>query len=283
MTHALGNRRARRRFTQAGERETATPARSARRVRRPWGDYALRVLACALLFAGGFSLLAGSPFALRMRDDIPSFVPGLSGVHSLALLLAFLLGFLPLLFGKRYLGAFLVSSFLVAGIGGYWWSLITWDELVTESDFHATTAPDWWRYFQVSTPLIAAVLYVVASRASRMRAEYRNRGADPEEVSHAAAGSFLAGMGSLVVTLALAAGLWQLLASGALTGRPAWVPTGAPAVLLAAAAIGLAAWLLSSRRRGPDGVDAAGVLRRPWTAAKGRAARARSRARRSPS
>lgn len=245
----------------------------------PWGDYVLRVLASLLLFGSGFSLLAGSPFALRMRDDVPPIVPGMEGVIGLALILSAVLAFLPLLFGRRFLGAFLVSSFALCGIGGYWWTLIPWDELLTESDFPAPYPPDWWRYAQVASPLVAALLYIVASRASRMRAEYRNRGADPAEVSNAAAASFLAGMGVLVATLALSGALWALLSSGLVLSPPSWVPRGIPAVVVASALL-VVAWGLSSPRVMRGAQDG---LRRPWRAAAGRAARARSRARRSPS
>lgn len=255
---------------------TSKPTRHA----RPWGDYLLRGLASLLLFGSGFSLLATSTFALRMRDDVPALVPGLSGVEGLALLVAGVLAIIPLLFGRRFLGAFLASAFVLSGIGAYWWTLIPWDELVTESDFVTQTSPDWWRYFQVATPLVAAVLYVVASRASRMRAEYRNRGADANEVSQAAASSFLAGMGVLVVTLSFTGVLWQLLATGALLAPPDWVPRGVPALVLAAALVALA-WALMSKRVGLDGTPA--WVTRPWTAAAGLAARARSRGRKSPS
>lgn len=261
---------------------TTTAQASSKHTRqaRPWGDYLLRGLACILLFGSGFSLLATSTFALRMRDDVPPLVPGLAGVEGLAVIIAAVLAFIPLLMGRRFLGAFLVSAFLLSGIGAYWWTLIPWDELITESDFVTQTSPDWWRYFQVATPLVAAVLYVVASRSSRMRAEYRNRGADPSEISHAAASSFLAGMGVLVVTLAFTGGLWQLLATGALLAPPPWVPRGIPALVMAAALVALA-WALMSKRVGLDGTPA--WVTRPWTAAAGLAARARSRGRKSPS
>lgn len=245
---------------------------------RPWGDYALRVLACALLFGSGFSLLSASTFALRMRDDVPAFLPGLTGVQSLAVVVSLALSLLPLLAGRRFLGALLVSGFLLSGIGAYWWTEIPWDELVTESDFVVHKQPDMWRYVQVASPAIVAVFYVAASRASRLRADYLARGVERDEVTTAACASFLAGMGSLVASGALAGALWWMLASGILTRPDAPVPRGAPAVLLAACLAAVAGLLVSGRVR-PAPVP----LRRPSTTAAGRAAPARTRARRSPS
>lgn len=239
---------------------------------RPWGDYMLRVLSCALLFGSGFALAVGSTFALRMRDDVPG------GPQMIAFLLASVLGFLPLLFGRRFLGAFLVSSFILSGVGAYWWTTVPWDELLTESNFPSETAPDWWRYLLVASPLVIAVLYVAASRASRLSAEYRNRGANRGEVSRAACASFLAGMGSLVVVLSLASGLWWLLASRVLLDVPALVPDGAAAIAAAAAIIVAALWIA---RGHATGVRFA--LRHPWRAVAGLASRVRSRGRRSPS
>ncbi|HEX2022832.1 MAG TPA: hypothetical protein VHH36_08955, partial [Candidatus Thermoplasmatota archaeon] len=102
------------------------------------------------------------------------------------------------------------------------------------------------------------------------------RGADRDEVGVAAAASFAAGMGTLVVAAALAGGLWTLLAAGLPDAAPPAMPRGVPALALAAA-LAVAAWALSKGR-----VPAPRV-RRPSKAAAGRAAPARSRARKSPS
>lgn len=249
------------------------------RAPRPWGDYAMRLLACALLAGSGVALLSGSTFAVRMRDDVPVLVPGATGVQGLALLLSAALGFLPLAFGRRFLAAFLVSAFLLSGIGAYWWTTIPWDELVTESDFVAQARPDAWRYGLVASPAVAAVLYVGASRASRLRAEYARRGADRGEVTRAACASFVAGMGALAATCLLAGALWWMLSQDLLQRAPDALPRGAPAVALAAALLAAAYLIGSGRLRSPS---ARGV-RRPSRGAPGPGAPGRSRGRRSPS
>lgn len=240
---------------------------------RPWGDYALRIFCCALLFMSGYSLLLGSTFALRLRDDVPG------GVASVASLVAVVLSVLPLLAGRRFLGVFLFSSFLLSGIGAYWWTLIPWDELVAERNFVTSEPPDFWRYLHVASPLVVAVLYVAASRASRLRAEYLRRGADAHEVSRASAASFLAGMGALVVTMTLAGVLWMLLASGFVLRPPSVLPRGLP-MLLAAGAVVALVWALATGqlRKQPVARD----VRRPSKDAAGRAGLARSLGRRSP-
>lgn len=248
-----------------------------RKLFRPWTDYMLRVLCCGLLFVSGFLLLAGSTFALRMRNDIPGFVPGLTGPQSISLALALVLAFAPLLSSKRFLARFMLSSFIVTGIGGYWWTTIPWDELITDSGFPATTAPGLIDYALVASPAVLTAFYAVVSRPSRLRADLLNRGAEPGEAARAASASFLAGAALLVACGGLAVGLWALMASGAIFEAVAPLPTGVPAIVLAAALVTVAYALISGR------VPLAGVVRRPSSAGGRPGVLARIRARRSPS
>lgn len=248
-----------------------------RRLARPWLDYALRVLCCALLFVSGYLLLSGSTFALRMRNDVPGFVPGLNGPQSIALVLATVLAFLPILAPRRFLRAFMASSVLLAGIGGYWWTTIPWDELITDSGFPATTSPGLLDYALVASPAVLAAFYAVVSRPSRLRADLVNRGAEPAEALKAASASFLAGSALLVACGALAFGLWALMASGAIFEAVAPLPTGVPAIVIAAALVTVAYALLSGR------VPLASLVRRPSSGARRPGVLARIRARRSPS
>lgn len=246
---------------------------------RPWGDYALRVFVCLLLLASGFVLLSTSTFTLRMREDIPAFMPGLTGPQGLSLIVAAVLSLLPLAFGRRFLGALVVSAFLLAGIGGYWWTTIPWDHFVTKSGFPATTAPRPMDYLLVASPAVIVAFYAVVSRASRLKADLRNRGADEDEVRRATGASFLAGVGVLAVSGALAAGMWALLMGGILQSAPAFLPRGMPAVILAGAllvlAYGLATKRFSFHWERPH-------VRRPSSDAAGPSGLARNRARRSP-
>lgn len=199
---------------------------------RPWGDYVLRILACLLLAVTGFILVAKSTFALRLRDDVPG------GAQTVALALTAVLSLLPLAFRKRFLGAFLVSAFLLTGIGAYWWTTIPWDELVTESDFTAGTPPRTLDYALTLAPVFIAAFYAAVSRASILRADYLRRGADPDEARHAAAASFLAGAVALVLSTVMTAILVAALASGAVQGLPGLV--GVPALIVAALLVVLA-------------------------------------------
>lgn len=199
---------------------------------RPWGDYALRFVACGLLWGSGFALVAGSTFAFRLRDDVPG------GVTTLAFGLATVLSLVPLLFRKRFLGAFLVSSFLLSGIGAYWWTTIPWDELVTESDFVAQRAPRVLDYMLVMSPVFIAAFYAAVSRASVLRADCLRRGADAHEAKRAAAASFLAGSAALVLATAMTAVLVGALASGGVRGPDGLV--GIPAIVLSGLLIVLA-------------------------------------------
>lgn len=223
----------------------ATPTR--RRKARPWMDYALRLVACIVMAAVGYLLLSQSTFILRMRNDVPAFVPGLDGPHSIGLVLAVALSLMPLLAGRRFLGGLMVSAFILSGIGAYWWTLIPWDELITESDFPVTTPPVFGDYVLIALPAVVIAMYVVASRASRLLADAKNRGIDRHEAMKAAAMSYLAGVGSLVAALVGATALWVAMSSGALTTGIRGLPTGMPA-LLAAAALVVLAWAIGGRK-----------------------------------
>ena len=246
---------------------------------RPWGDYAFRVLACALLFGSAFGLLSESTFAYRLRDDAPA-AGGLTGSQTLALAIAATLAILPLLAGKRFLGVFLASSFVAAGMGSYWWTKVSWDELVTETDFTVSEGATVWDYTLVALPALVAVFYVAASRASRLRAEYRARGLDEEQVRRAAWSSWIAGVGLFLGVTAMSLAFWSVLASGVLFATMSQFPTGVPALVAAAALLTVAIALGAGRLPKPDPPS---FLTRPWRAAAGLAARARSRGRKSPS
>lgn len=198
----------------------------------------LRVLACGLLFVSGYVLTAQSTFALRLRDDVPGFVPGMDGAQSIAFAITTLLSVLPLLAGRRFLGVFLVSSFILTGIGAYWWTTVPWDELVKESDFASSRPPRILDYLMVYAPVFTAAFYAAISRASVLRADHLARGVDPHEAKRAAAASFLAGSVALVLSTAMAAALMWLLATGRLRGIPSF--TGAPAIVAAGLLVVLA-------------------------------------------
>lgn len=206
---------------------------------RPWAAYGLRLLCSGLLFATGHMLLAGSTFALRMRNDMP--------VELITLALAAALSFLPLLFGRHYLGAALVGAFLMSGIGAYWWTTIAWDEFFKDSGFPAKTPPALMDYMLVASAPAICAFYAIASRASVLRADLRNRGADRDEAARAACASFLAGSMLFVLTTALAAGLWVLMATGVVFTATAPLPTGVPALVLTAA-LCVVAYALIARR-----------------------------------
>lgn len=259
-------------MSRAAQPEAPTPRA------RPWGDYLLRGFCCLLLAVAGFSLVSTSTFAMRMREDIPGFVPGLDGAQSIALILAFLLAFVPLLARRRFLAAYLACSFVIAGLGAYWWTTIPWDELITESDFPSTGKPIIWDYLLVSLPALVACFYVVASRASQLKTDYRNRGAEPEESARAAAASYLAGVVAFLATVAMAFAMWALLNSGLLSKAYGMLPRGVPAIVLAAALLAVGYALLTGGKGGRRF-----RLRRPWRAGEDHAARERSQAQKSPS
>lgn len=241
---------------------------------RPWGDYAMRVLACALLFGSAYGLLSQSTFALRLRDDAPG------GANTLAMALAGVLAVVPLLMGRRFLGAFLVSGFLASGVGAYWWTKVSWDELVTESDFNVAAPPGLWDYALVAMPALVAVFYAVASRPSRLKAEYRNRGLDEAQIARAAWAAWIGGVGLFLAVGGLSFGFWVLMSSGAVFDMARGVPVGVPAIVVAVALLTVAIALGSNRL---PRAGAPAWITRPWKAAAGLAARARSRARKSPS
>lgn len=196
---------------------------------RPWTAYALRILCCVLLFITGYVLLASSTFAVRMRQDVPA--------TAIALLLAALLGFMPLLNPRRFLRLMLVSAFLLSGIGGYWWTTIPWDEFVKDSGFPSRTPPTLTDYLLVAAPPLIAAFYAITSRASVLMADLKNRGADAHEIQRAAGTSFLSGAALLLVCASLAAALWTMMATGVLLRPAIPLPTGVPAVMLAAAVV----------------------------------------------
>jgi hypothetical protein len=219
---------------------------------RAWGDYTSRGLASLLLFGAGFALFSTSTFVLRMRNDIPLSFAGLDGPQSLALILAGLLSIIPILMGRRFLGAFLVCGWIVTGIGGYWWTTIPWDELITDSDFPSSLAPGFWDYALVAGPALITTLYVVLARVSQVRADAKGRGIEAGEASRAASVAFLTGAVAIVLSLVFVTGMWMVLSFGV----PMWsripLPTGIPALLLCAAVVVLA-WFVGTRRVGGGG------------------------------
>lgn len=255
-------------------RAAKAPRAAAERKRRPWGDYAFRVLACALLFVSAYGLLAQSTFAHRLRDD--AGVAGLSGAQAIALVLAAVLAFLPLLAPRRFLGAFLWSGGVATLVGAYWWTKVSWDELVSESNFNVMEPPGLADYVLVATPALIAVFYVAASRASRLKAEYRGRGVDERQVTRAACASYLHGVVVFLAVTAISLGFWAVLTSGALFGVFSLMPTGVPAIVLAAAALTAGIALGAGRLPTPK-------LTRPSKDGEGRGVLARIRGRRSPS
>lgn len=206
---------------------------------RPWSAYLLRILCSTLLFISGYALLANSTFALRLRGDVP--------VHAIVIVVAALLSYLPLAFGRRYLGMMLVSAFLISGIGAYWWTTIPWDEFFKENDFVTEQKPRILDYALVASPAVIAAFYAAVSRASLLRADLKNRGADADEVARAASASFLSGAMLLLVCGALAGALWALMATGLVFRAFAPIPTGIPALIFVAALVAVA-WLLLTQR-----------------------------------
>lgn len=246
---------------------------------RPILDYLLRLVACVLLFGVGFGLLATSTFALRMRDDVPAFVPGLDGPQSIALVLSALLAFLPLVAGRRFLAVFIVSGLLVSGLGGYWWTSVPWDELITESNFPAPEPPELVDFAFVAAPVVIAAFYVAGARASQLRADYLRRGADRTEAAKASAAGYLSGVAAFTLASGLALLLWALLAEGTLLRVANGFPRGIPAFVFTAALGAIVYAILGNRVRR----RALARVRRPSSGAAGRAAPERSPARKSPS
>lgn len=210
---------------------------------RPWLAYALRILCCALMFLSAYSLLVGSTFAMRMRQDFP--------VQSLVVALSVILAFSPLLAGRRYLGALLISAFLISGIGGYWWTTIPWDEFVKDSEFPTAQRPGFLEYALVATPAVVAAFYAVVSRPSLLRADLVNRGVEPQEIRSAMTMSFLSGAALLVFCGGLTMVMWQLMSSGIVFAALAPIPQGIPAIILVAALASVAYALLAGRLPAP--------------------------------
>ncbi len=186
--------------------------------RRPYADYAARLLTCLLLFAAGYQLLARSPIAWRLREDVPG------GVSGVLMIMAALVAFPPLLARKRFLGACLFASILLSAFGSHWWTRIQWEEVVTESNFALDATPRFNDYLLAMTPMVVTISYLALSSWSRIRADLLTREADRDQAAHAAASSFLNGSFSLVVSLAAGIAFAALLASGLLSyGIPhAW-------------------------------------------------------------
>lgn len=206
---------------------------------RPWTAYFLRILCCLLMFLSGYALLAGSTFALRMRNDLPvlAMVLALSGTFAL----------LPLAAGRGYLGALLASAFVLSGLGGYWWTTIPWDELIKDSGFPTTLKPDLLDFALVASPAVVAAFYAVMSRPSLLWADLKCRGADRDEIWRASVASFFSGTILLVVCGALSVALWAFMASGLASVALAPIPTGLPAIVLVGALVTVACALLARR------------------------------------
>lgn len=236
----------------------------------------MRIVCSGLMFVSGYLLLASSTFALRLRNDVP--------VQTLVLAITAALAFLPLLFGRRYLGALLISAFALSGIGGYWWTTIPWDAFIKDSGFPTSEAPDILDYALVASPAIVCAFYAAVARPSILRADLKNRGADPDEISRAACVSFLSGAALLVFCGALAVTLWALMSSGVVFAAARIVPTGVPALVLCAALVAVAWALLTHRLPRFRGRATRAVARAPPTAAptlrptEGRGVMARMRA-----
>lgn len=232
---------------------------------RPWTAYLLRILSCLLMFLSAYALLSGSTFALRMRNDLP--------VQTLVLAVSALLAFFPLLLARGFLGGLLVSAFLVAGLGGYWWTTVPWDELVKDSGFPTPKRPALLDYALVASPAVVAAFYAVVSRPSVLRADLKNRGADMDEIRRASAASFFSGAMLLVVCGGLSVALWALMASGLVFAAFAPIPTGVPAIILVAALVTVAYGLLARRLPRFRGHRKARPVAVPQEARPGRLAR----------
>lgn len=206
---------------------------------RPWSAYALRLLCSGLLFVSGYLLLVESTFALRLRDDFP--------VKLVVVAVAGILSALPLLVGRHYLGVFLVSGFLLSGIGGYWWTTIPWDAFIKDSGFPSDAPPGLMDYALVASPAILAAFYAAVSRASVLHADLRNRGADAHEVRRAAAASFVSAAALLALCGALSVALWSLMASGIVFTAASYIPRGVPALVIVAALVAVAWGILTNR------------------------------------
>lgn len=255
----------------------------AERAPRAWGEIGLRVLFSALLLFAGYQLLAQSTFAWRLREDVPA------GVGTIIFGFSAFFAFLPLLMGRRYLGAYLLSGLMFSALGAYWWTMIPWEEVVTETNFTITDPPRLQDYLLVASPAALAAAYVALSRWSRMRADLLGRGADVDQVRRAAAASFLGGAVALLAAAAASGAFVALLAAG-LPQRAAALPAGVPVVVLSVLLVAGVLQLYGRRsRRGraaaataPAGGGGGGVTR-PSGRAEDSEAPVRSPARRWPS
>lgn len=235
------------------------------------GDVALRVIFCVLLGAVGFMLLLQSTFAWRMLDHpVPTAHPASVVV---SLVLALWLAALPLLARQRFLGAYLVSGFLLSGIGAYWWTRVPWDALVTRSDFHVGAAPTFADFAMVAAPAVLAIAAWATLVPGRTQARLLAAGIAPSEARQAGAAARLCGAGAFLAAVALAAAMWAAFAYG-LPAVASSSISGLPALVAAGALVALASAAWGRRIR---------FVRRPSTRAAGRAGPAQSRERRWPS
>lgn len=225
-------------------------------------DRFARVAASLGLFAVTFVLLDRSPFRSRLREDVPSVVPGLPGVEGLVLVAALVLATAPLLAGRRFVGAFLVSSFFASGIGAHWWTLLPWEDLVKESRFPGAEPPGLTGYLMVASPILILAAYCAVAAPLRMLADWEARGVDPSEAVRAAQGTAAAGVAALGGSLVLVVVMWFALSRGVQTVLVGVLPGG---VSLAAgvAFAGAAAWIFRERfRTGPEDAESVEILER---------------------
>lgn len=252
----------------------STTVQPKERAPRAWGELGMRVLFSVLLLVAGYQLLAQSTFAWRLREDVPA------GVNGLVFGLSALLAGLPLLLGRRYLGAYMLSGLVFAALGAYWWTAIPWEETITETNFTVPEPARVQDYLLVASPAFLAAAYVALSRWSRLRADLIGRGADKQQVRDAAAASFLGGAVALLATLAASAAFVVALALGlpeaAANALPAGVPAVVGSVLLVGGVLALLGHALRARRQ-------ADALRRPSGPEEGSESPERIPARRWPS
>lgn len=202
----------------------------------------LRILFCVLLLLASHALIAQSPYAVRLHDGLP--VP----VDLLVVALATVLALAPLLARRRFLGAYMLSAGLVSAVGGYWFTLVPWDRvLLTRQSFGLHLPQGWGDYLLVALPMFLATSYAALSRWSRIREDLLSRGADTDQVRHAAASSFLAGAGALCVACVASLAFVALLVDGALLMRAPDILQGPQGVALAVLVVGAAIWTMGRR------------------------------------
>jgi len=218
-------------------------------VMRPISDAGLertvRVVASIGLFLSATHLLMRSTFRMRLRDDIPAILPGVSGVESAILVLGLILAIVPLLAGRRFVPAFLMSAFIATGLGAYWWTRVPWDELITESDFATTSPPGLLDFLLVASPLLVFAAAWALIAPLRQAADWTARGVDAAEAERTGRSSTTAGALLVVAALAAPAGVWlahRFLWGGSL---PQLLPGGVAFIGFALLALGVGGWLVS--------------------------------------